>query len=106
MRIAKAAYGKKADIVKIATRVNERKRILRLSWLWLNGFYTQKDHDRIGHGDVREPVAFGGSALQQLSRLRVYWNSQASGQLPYNELRDRFRALYPRYNEAFQASTD
>jgi 3-dehydroquinate dehydratase len=101
LRIAKAAYTKKADIVKIATRIKSEDEIRRL--MELNARFTPK----------RLMTVMGMGPMGTLSRLVaplyhacfIYGfigTPTASGQLPFRELQERIRTLYPRYDEAFQ----
>ena len=101
LRIAKAAYAKKADIVKIATRIKSEDDIRRL--MELNARFTPK----------RLMTVMGMGPMGTLSRLVaplyhacfIYGfigTPTASGQLPFRELQERIRTLYPRYDEAFQ----
>jgi len=101
VRIAKAAYAKKADIVKIATRTQSEADIQRL--LELNAAFAPK----------RWMTVMGMGPLGALSRLAApvfkacllygfIGTPTASGQLPFRDLQERIRSLYPRYDEAFQ----
>ena len=101
LRIAKAAYSKKADIVKIATRAKSEADIRRL--LTLSARFTPK----------RLMTVMGMGPMGTLSRLTApLFNAcfmygyigtpTASGQLPFRDLQERIRTLYPRYDEAFQ----
>ena len=101
IRIVKAAYSKKADIVKIAARAQDVDDIRRL--LALSAKFTPK----------RMMTVMGMGPLGTLSRLTApLFNScllygfigtpTASGQLPFRDLQERIRTLYPRYDEAFQ----
>src|SRR5262249_40625235 len=100
-RIAKAAYGKKADIVKIATRVEDEADIRTL--LDLNDRFAPK----------RMMTVMGMGPLGTLSRLTAplfhacflygfIGTPTARGQLPFRDLQERIRALYPRYDQEFQ----
>jgi 3-dehydroquinate dehydratase-1 len=102
VRLAKAAYAKKADIVKVATRVRNEADIRTL--LRLNARFAPK----------RLMTVMGMGPLGTVSRLiapifracLIYGyigTPTANGQLPFRELQERIRALYPRYGEAYQA---
>lgn len=102
-KIVRAAYGKKADIVKIATKTKNDADVRTLLELCAK-FTPKKLMTVMGMG--------GGSGM--LSRLAaplfgsslVYGyigTPTASGQLPFKELLERIRAHYPHYDELFQA---
>ena len=102
IKIARAAYGKKADIVKIATRLKTVADIRTL--LSLNMRFAPK----------KMMTVMGMGSLGTLSRLAapifhtglIYGyigTPTASGQIPYRELQERVRALYPSYDEELQA---
>jgi len=101
VKIAKTAYGKKADVVKIATRVKSEADVRTL--LNVSVKFAPK----------RLITVMGMGPLGSLSRLTaplfhaafVYGyigTPTANGQLPFRELQDRIRALYPRYDAALQ----
>jgi len=99
--IIKAAYGKGADLVKIATKVKSESDIRTL--LDLSAAYADKKKliTVMGMG------AWGGASRVSAplfgSRL-VYGfmgTPTAVGQWPYRDLQDRMRLLYPRYEEQF-----
>jgi len=101
--IARAAYGKKADIVKIATRVKTKEEVKMLFSLC----------DRFTPKKLMTVMGMGGG-LGALSRLvgplhgacLIYGyigTPTASGQLPFKDLLERIRFLYPHYEEAFGA---
>jgi len=100
-KIAKAAYGKKADVVKFATKIQKEDDIRTL--LHLNEQFSPK----------RWMTVMGMGPMGTLSRLSaplfkaclIYGfigTPTASGQLPFRDLLERVRMLYPRYDEAFQ----
>ncbi len=102
IRIARTAYGKKADLVKIATRVKSEADIRTL--LSLNTRFSPK----------KLMTVMGMGPLGTLSRLvaplfhtsLIYGyigTPTASGQLPYRDLQERIRTLYPRYDQELQA---
>lgn len=101
-KIAKTAYGKKADVVKIATRVTDVDDVRML--LELNAAL----------GPKRLSTVMGMGPLGTVSRLAaplfgscvIYGyigTPTARGQLPYAELQERIRALYPGYEAGLQA---
>ncbi len=101
IKLAKADYSKKADVVKIATRIKDEDDIRTL--LQLNGRFAPK----------RLMTVMGMGPFGTLSRLAAplfhacflygyIGTPTASGQLPFRELQERIRSLYPRYDEAFQ----
>ncbi len=103
IRIAKAAFSKKADVVKLATRANKEADIRTL--MKVNERFAAK----------RLITAMGMGPMGTLSRLvgplfntsLIYGfigTPTASGQLPFRELQDRIRALYPRYDEHLRSS--
>ncbi len=100
--IVRAGYSKKADIVKIATRVKSEADVRVL--LNVNAQFSPK----------RLLTVMGMGPLGTVSRLAaplyhaclVYGyigTPTARGQLPFRELQERTRALYPKYDEGFQA---
>jgi 3-dehydroquinate dehydratase-1 len=102
IKIARTAYGKKADMVKIATRVKNEAEIRTL--LSVNQRFAPK----------KLMTVMGMGPLGSLSRLvaPIFRSSliygyigtpTASGQLPYRDLQERIRALYPRYDQELQA---
>jgi 3-dehydroquinate dehydratase I len=101
IRLAKAAYSKRADVVKIATRIKNEEDILTL--LHVSEQFTPK----------RLMTIMGMGTWGALSRLVApLFNAcfiygfigtpTASGQMPFRELQERMRSLYPSYDEAFQ----
>jgi 3-dehydroquinate dehydratase len=100
-RVAKAAYSKNADVVKIATRIKSEDDIRKL--MNVSTRFTPK----------RLMTVMGMGPMGTLSRLVAplyhacflygfIGTPTASGQLPFRELQERIRTLYPRYDEAFQ----
>ena len=102
IKIAKAAYGKKADIVKIATRAKSEGDIKTLLAV-AERFAPKKAMTVMGMGPLGTLSRYITPLFNTCLVYGYIGTPTASGQLPYNELRDRFRTLYPRYNEAFQA---
>ncbi len=102
-KIARAAWSKKADIVKIATKTQSEEDVKVLLELL----------DRLGQKKMMTVMGMGGGP-GTLSRLLaplygsclVYGfigTPTASGQMPFKELVERMRFFYPRYDAAFQA---
>jgi len=100
--LARAAYAKGADIVKIATRATTEADVRTL--LEVNASFAPK----------KLMTVMGMGPLGTLSRLAaplfhsclVYGyigTPTANGQAPYRELQDRIRTLYPRYDPGLQA---
>jgi 3-dehydroquinate dehydratase-1 len=100
-QLAKAAYGKKADVVKIATRIQKDQDIRTL--IRVSEKFASK----------RLITVMGMGPWGTLSRLiaplyhacLVYGyigTPTASGQLPFRDIQERIRTLYPTYDEGFQ----
>ncbi|MFA5976074.1 MAG: type I 3-dehydroquinate dehydratase [Elusimicrobiota bacterium] len=101
LKLAKAAYAKKADIVKIATRVTVEEDVRTLLQV----------SARLGA--KKQVAVMGMGPLGTVSRLAMpifhtcliygyIGTPTASGQLSYRDLQERIRALYPHYEEGFQ----
>jgi 3-dehydroquinate dehydratase-1 len=101
IRLVKAAYAKKADVVKLATRLVKESDIRTL--MHVIERFTPK----------RLMTVMGMGPLGTLSRLvaplynacLVYGyigTPTASGQLPFRDLQERIRMLYPGYERAMQ----
>ena len=101
MRLVKAAYAKGADVVKIAARVRSEQDIRAL--FHVNERFAPR----------RLMTVMGMGPLGTLSRLAApLFNAcllygyigtpTANGQLPFRELQERVRRLYPGYDKAFQ----
>jgi 3-dehydroquinate dehydratase-1 len=102
IKVARAAYGKKADIVKIATRVKTEGDIRTL--LALNTrFAPKKLMTVMGMGPMGTLSRLVGPLFHSCLLYGYIGTPTASGQLPYRELQDRIRALYPRYDQELQA---
>jgi|SRR5882724_3399580 len=102
LKIARAAYGKKADIVKIATRVKSEAEIRML--LDLNArFAPKKLMTVMGMGPMGTLSRITAPLFRACLLYGYIGTPTASGQLPYRELQDRIRALYPRYDQDLQA---
>jgi 3-dehydroquinate dehydratase type I len=102
IRVARAAYAKKADIVKIATRVKTEADIRTL--LNLNTrFAPKKLMTTMGMGPMGTLSRIVGPLFHTCLLYGYIGTPTASGQLPYRELQERIRALYPRYEQELQA---
>lgn len=101
VKIARAAYGKKADIVKIAARAKSAADIRTL--LDLNRQFTPKKLMTVmGMGPFGTLSRLAGPVFNACLLYGFIGTPTASGQLPYRELQDRMRALYPPYDQDFQ----
>jgi 3-dehydroquinate dehydratase-1 len=101
MKIAKAAYGKKADVVKIATRVKGEQDIRTL--LQVNAKFAPKRFMTVmGMGPYGTLSRLAGPLFHTCLIYGFIGTPTASGQLPYRELQERIRSLYPGYDEKFQ----
>jgi len=101
-KIARAAYAKKADIVKIATRLKTEADIRTL--LDLNTSFARKRLMTVmGMGPLGTLSRIVGPLFQACLLYGYIGTPTASGQLPYRELQERIRALYPRYEQELQA---
>ena len=101
VKIVRAAYGKKADVVKIATRVKTEADIRTL--LELNArFAPKKLMTVMGMGPMGTLSRIVGPLFHACLLYGYIGTPTASGQLPYRELQERIRALYPRYEQELQ----
>ena len=102
MKIARAAYAKKADIVKIAARVKAEADIRTL--LSVNArFAPKKLMTVMGMGPLGTLSRLVGPLFHACLLYGYIGTPTASGQLPYRELQERIRFLYPRYDQELQA---
>ncbi len=101
IKIARAAYGKKADIVKIAARAKDEADIRTL--LEINEMFSAKKFMTVmGMGPLGTLSRIAAPIFKACLLYGYIGNPTASGQLPYRELQERVRALYPRYDQDFQ----
>ncbi len=101
VKIARAAYAKKADVVKIATRVKTEADIRTL--LALNArFAPKKLMTVMGMGPMGTLSRIVGPLFHACLLYGYIGTPTASGQLPYRELQERIRSLYPRYDQELQ----
>jgi 3-dehydroquinate dehydratase-1 len=102
VKIARAAYGKKADIVKIATRAKTEADVRLL--LEINRrFAPKKLMTVMGMGPLGTLSRLAAPLFQSCLIYGFIGTPTANGQLPYRELQERIRALYPRYDQDLQA---
>lgn len=102
LQIARAAYAKKADLVKIATKILSEADSRAL--LSLNArFAGKKLMTVMGMGPMGALTRLAGPLFGACLEYGYIGTPTASGQLPFRELQERIRALYPRYDERFQA---
>ncbi len=102
IKIARTAYAKKADIVKIATRVKTESDIRTL--LAVNQrFAPKKLMTVMGMGPLGTLSRLVGPLFHTCLLYGYIGTPTASGQLPYRDLQERIRALYPRYDQELQA---
>lgn len=97
IRIARAAYGKKADIVKIAARVESEADIRTLLAVCAR-FAPKKLMTVMGMGPLGSLSRLVGPLFHSCLLYGYIGTPTASGQLPYRELQERIRAFYPRYH--------
>ena len=100
-RIAMAAYGKKADVVKIATRVKDRDDIRTLLRVG-ERFAAKRLMTVMGMGPMGTVSRLVAPLFNVCFIYGYIGTPTASGQLQFRELQERIRTLYPWYNEAFQ----
>jgi 3-dehydroquinate dehydratase-1 len=100
--IIRAAYAKKADIVKIATRAQSEADIVTLLDL-SKTFAAKRPFTAMGMGRLGGLSRLAGPLFGSCLVYGYIGRPTANGQLPYKDLRDRMRQLYPRYDEALQA---
>jgi len=102
LKIAKAAYGKKADIAKIATRVKTEADVRTLLSVCTR-LAPKKLMTVMGMGPLGSLSRLVGPLFHSCLLYGYIGTPTASGQLPYRELQERIRALYPRYDSELQA---
>jgi 3-dehydroquinate dehydratase-1 len=101
IRLARAAYAKKADVVKIATRVKDEDDIRAL--LRINERFAPKKFMTVmGMGPMGTLSRLVAPIFNACFLYGFIGTPTASGQLPFRELQERIRSLYPRYDEAIQ----
>jgi 3-dehydroquinate dehydratase-1 len=101
IKIARAAYGKKADIVKIATRVEKNEDIRTLLSV-IQKFAPKRLMTVMGMGPLGALSRITAPLFNACLLYGFIGTPTASGQMPYRDLQERVRALYPKYDEAFQ----
>ncbi len=102
VKIARAAYAKKADIVKIAARVKTEADVRTLLEV-IARFAPKKLMSVMGMGPLGTLSRMVGPLFNTCLVYGYIGTPTASGQLPYRELQERIRALYPRYDQDLQA---
>jgi 3-dehydroquinate dehydratase len=100
-RIAKAAYSKKADVVKFATRLKTQEDIVTLLRV-SERFVPKRLITMMGMGPMGILSRLVAPLFNACFIYGFIGTPTASGQLPFRELQERIRTLYPRYDEAFQ----
>jgi 3-dehydroquinate dehydratase-1 len=101
VKLARSAYGKKADIVKIATRADREEDVRTLLSVGRR-FAGKKLMTVMGMGPYGALSRMIAPLYQSCLVYGYIGTPTASGQLPYRELQDRMRSLYPSYNESLQ----
>jgi 3-dehydroquinate dehydratase-1 len=99
-KIVKKAYGKKADIVKIATRVQNESDVRTL--FELNNLFGKRLITVMGMGPLGALSRFVAPLFNSCLVYGYIGTPTASGQLPFRDLQERMRAFYPRYDSLFQ----
>jgi 3-dehydroquinate dehydratase I len=102
VKIARAAYGKKADVVKIATRVKTEEDIRTLFEL-NQAFAPKRLMTTMGMGPLGSLSRLAGPLFHSCLVYGYIGTPTANGQLPFRELQERMRALYPRYDANYQS---
>lgn len=95
MKIARAGYAKKADIVKIATRVTSEADVRTLLAL-CDTFASKRLMTVMGMGPLGTISRLAGPLFHACLIYGYIGTPTANGQLPYRELQERIRSLYPR----------
>ena len=102
MGLAKAAYRKKTDIVKIATRIKSEADIRSL--LHVSEAFAPKNWMAVmGMGPMGTLSRLVAPLFNTCFIYGYIGTPTANGQLPFHELQERIRSLYPRYDEGYQA---
>jgi 3-dehydroquinate dehydratase-1 len=102
LKVARTAYGKKADIVKIAARVKTEADVRTLLQVSTR-FAPRKLMTVMGMGLLGNLSRLVGPLFHSCLLYGYIGTPTASGQLPYRELQEQIRALYPRYDADLQA---
>lgn len=101
LSVARAASAKKADIVKIATRVKTEAEVRTLLNVSAR-FGAKKRITVMGMGPLGTLSRQIAPIFQSCLVYGFIGTPTANGQLPYRELLERMRTLYPHYDEGFQ----
>jgi 3-dehydroquinate dehydratase-1 len=102
LKLARAAYAKKADIVKIATRVKSEQDT-RILLNVAQRFAPKRLITIMGMGPMGTLSRLVAPLYQSCLVYGYIGTPTANGQLPYRELQERIRSLYPRYDQDLQA---
>lgn len=102
IRLARAAYAKGADIVKLATRVKTEQDV-RVLLGACERFTPRKFMTVMGMGPLGTLSRLVAPLFQTCLVYGYIGTPTANGQLPYRELQEKIRSLYPRYDQDLQA---
>jgi 3-dehydroquinate dehydratase I len=100
-KIARAAFGKKADVVKIAARAKSEEDIRRLLEL-CREFAPKRMMTVMGMGPYGTLSRLVAPLFHSCLVYGYIGRPTANGQLPYRELQAQMRTLFPRYDEGYQ----
>ena len=100
-KLAQSAYSQKADIVKLATRVKTEADIRTLLGVCAR-LAARRPAAVMGIGPLGTASRLAAPAFQSCFIYGFIGTPTASGQLPFRELQERIRALYPSYDEGLQ----
>jgi 3-dehydroquinate dehydratase type I len=101
IKIAKAAYAKQADIVKIATKIQkvaDSRTLLKIC----ETFTPKRLMTVMGMGPMGTISRLAAPLFDSALIYGYIGTPTASGQLPYRDLQERIRSLYPHYDQALQ----
>ena len=98
-KIARAAFSKKADLVKFSTQVKSETDLRTL--FKLSSEVAPKLVTVMGMGALGVLSRLAAPLFHSCLVYGYIGRPTANGQLPYRELQDHFRRLYPRYEEQF-----
>jgi 3-dehydroquinate dehydratase I len=100
--IVRAAFGRKADLVKLATRAKTEDEIRTLLNVCAH-FAPKKLMTVMGMGPLGTASRLAAPLFHASLLYGYIGTPTASGQLPFKDLQERIRGLYPRYEQDFQA---
>jgi len=95
VRLAQAAFAQKADIVKIATRVRAKEDVRALLAVCARFVERRKLMTVMGMGRLGTLSRLVSPLFGSCLLYGYIGTPTANGQLPYKELQERIRALYP-----------